>query len=483
MIVEYILYALLACIGLLFVFMIIRTACVRPTKTEYEKTPITTDSNEVAKTLSEAIKIPTVTKYKNGDDQTSFLRFHEFLKISFPEIFKKADVTVINNYSLIIRIDGSDKTLMPGCFLAHQDVVPATNLGWDLDPFGGEIKDGFVHGRGSLDMKNQLICSLYGLELLLRDGKEPVRTIYYCFGHDEENTGVQGALNIVEYLKSQNIRFEFVLDEGGIILDGKMLQIDGKVALIGTCEKGYADFLLTVQKEGGHASSPKKKSSVDILADAIHDLRRSPRKLKWTKPTKELFRELSPFMKPLFKFMFVNRDILGGLLKHVLCLVSPYINSILRTTFAFTQLQGADAPNVIPFQSSAVVNTRINIGETVEEVQQYIQDVVGKDVKVSVLGTAFNPTPISKTKESEIYNTLTSTISEKFGFVVAPYPFIAATDAKHYYPISDNVYRFTPFELSPETQKGIHGLNECCSIESLGLATDFFKEFIIRSCY
>ena len=188
-------------------------------------------------------------------------------------------------------------------------------------------------------------------------------------------------------------------------------------------------------------------------------------------------------VKPLFKFMFVNRDILGGLLKHVLCLVSPYINSILRTTFAFTQLQGADAPNVIPFQSSAVVNTRINIGETVEEVQQYIQDVVGKDVKVSVLGTAFNPTPISKTKESEIYNTLTSTISEKFGFVVAPYPFIAATDAKHYYPVSDNVYRFTPFELSPETQKGIHGLNECCSIESLGLATDFFKEFIIRSCY
>ena len=106
MIVEYILYALLACICLLFVFMIIRTACVRPTKTEYEKTPITTDSNEVAKTLSEAIKIPTVTKYKNGDDQTSFLRFHEFLKISFPEIFKKALESMPQAEKIVV--DGAD---------------------------------------------------------------------------------------------------------------------------------------------------------------------------------------------------------------------------------------------------------------------------------------------------------------------------------------------------------------------------------------
>lgn len=480
----YILYGVLAAFGALILFMIIRTMYFWKKKPSFSYEPQDVDVDEIADVLSKAVQIPTITKYNETDDESSFLVYHEFLKKTFPEIFSRAEVTVINDYSLIIKINGTNDAVLPACFLAHQDVVPATCEGWEVEPFSGEIKDGFVYGRGSQDMKSQMITALFGLELLLREGKEPVRTIYYCFGHDEEATGKNGARNIVAYLKEKNVRFAYVLDEGGTIFDGKTLGIKGKLALIGTCEKGYADFILTAEKDGGHASNPKKKSSVDIIADAIHDLRRAPMKSTWSRPVREMFFTLMPYMDPIHRFVFANRDILSPLLKRILAAINPIMNSLFRTTFAFTEMKGSDAPNVIPVKATAVVNTRINIGQTAEEVKEYIQKVVGKEVKVDNFGFGFDPTPISKTKGSEVYATLARSIEEVFsGFVAAPFPFIAATDAKHYYPVCDNVYRFTPFEVTIDDQKRIHGLNERCEIASLKRATQFFRRFIENTCY
>ena len=295
-----VLYCILGALGALLLFMIVRTAVARPTKKEAEHVSYEVDKDEAANILSGAVRIPTVTAYNEGDDQTTFLRYHEYLEKNFPLIFARAEKTVVNNYSLVLKIQGKDPSLLPGCFLAHQDVVPATAEGWEVDPFAGEIKDGYVYGRGSQDMKSQMIASLLGLELLLREGKEPVRTIYYCFGHDEEFTGKEGAKSIVEYLVKNNIRFEFVVDEGGTMLDGNMVGIKDKyVALIGTCEKGYADYKLTATRDGGHASAPKKKSSVDEIAEAVFDLARSPMKRTFSKPLTEMYRTLAPYMNPI----------------------------------------------------------------------------------------------------------------------------------------------------------------------------------------
>ena len=483
MIGLYILYALLGALGSLLVFMILRTALTKPKKLVSDYTEPEVDEKEITEILQNAIRIPTVTKYKEGDDQSSFPVYHEFLKKTFPEIFKRAEVTVINGYSLIVKIKGSDESLLPGCFLAHQDVVPAPKDGWDVDPFSGDLIDGYVYGRGSQDMKSQMMTSLYGFELILREGKEPKRTIYYCFGHDEEFTGKEGARYISEYLEKQGVRFAFVLDEGGTILDGNLLGINNHVALIGTCEKGYADFQLTSVKDGGHASTPKKKSSVDAIADALHDLRRAPMKAYWSKPVKELFRDLAPYMKPIFKFIFVNRDILAPLLKIVLCSIT-FTNAVMRTTFAFTQMEGSTAVNVIPTKSTAIVNVRINFGQTREQVKNYMQKVVGKDVKVDFYGSSFEPTPVSKTVGSEVYEQLRTSISEVYGgFIVAPYPFPASSDSKYYYKVSDNVYRFTPFVYTIEDQKRIHGVNERCAVKDLTRATRFYKHYIEKTCY
>lgn len=478
-----VLICVLSAFGALILFMIVRTALTKPPKrTSGDYTPIDVDKDELALHLSQAIQIPTVTVITEGQSYAPFLEYHKFLEKTYPLIHSKAERTFINDYSVIIKYKGTDDSLLPGCFLAHQDVVPAPSEGWEVDPFSGTIKDGYVYGRGSQDMKSQMIAALEGLELLLKQGITPKRTIYYCFGHDEEYTGKDGANAISDYLLKSGIRFEFVIDEGGTILDGSLLGVDGMVALIGTCEKGYVDYVLTARKDGGHASAPLKHSAVDTIAEAILDLTHIPMKSYWSKPVKETFKTLAPYMNPLYKFLFVNCDILSPLLKKVLTMVNPITNSILRTTFAFTQMEGASAPNVIPTKATAVVNCRINIGQTQEEVKKHIQAVVGKDIEVTELNPGFDPSPVSRT-DTEIYNVLVKSITQVFDkFIPAPYPFIAATDAKYYYKVSDNVYRFTPFLMTMDDQHRIHALNERCEIDGLKLATQFFACFIQNTC-
>ncbi len=472
------LYCILGLIGAFLIFTIVRTVVTRPKdEKKAEVTAYEVDAQKAAEILSGAVRIPTVTKYNEGDDQSPFLAYHEYLEKTFPHIFAHAEKTVIHDYSLILKVGGSREDLLPGCILAHQDVVPATKEGWEHEPFGGEIEGGFVHGRGSQDMKSQMIASMMGLESLLAEGKTPQRTIYFCFGHDEEATGKEGAKYIVDYLLAHNIRFEFVLDEGGTMLDGGMLGIKNKyVALIGTCEKGYADYTLTAKRDGGHASAPKKKSAVDEVAEAVYDLSHTPMKRYFSKPVKETFATLAPYMNnPIFKYFLVNRDVYAWLLKPVFGLVNPILNSLLRTTFAFTQMKGSDAPNVIPVKAEAVVNCRINIGQTRADVLKHIKKVVGKNIEVTELRDTFDPSPVSLT-DTDTYRTLVRTVRETYkDFVVAPYPFIAATDSKWYYPVCNGVYRFTPFINTLEDEKQIHGLNEKCRIEGLAQAVKFYR--------
>lgn len=481
-------YIVLIAIAALFlgllIFMIIRTILTKKDTSKSTYVGPKVDIDKLTEILQGAVRIPTITPLHPGDDMSSFLKYHKYLQDSFPEIFKIADLTIINKYSLIIKIEGTEKNLLPIAFLAHQDVVPATMEGWEVEPFSGDIKEGCVYGRGSQDMKCQMISALFAMETLLKERKLPRKTIYFCFGHDEESTGMEGAHNIAKYLEDNNIKFEFILDEGGTITDGSLLGIDGKIALIGTCDKGYADFKITSTKDGGHGASPKKVSSVDMIAKAITKLNKHPMKAYRSVPLRITLKNLAPYMKPLYKFLFVNSDILSPLLKPVLSAVNPLTNSILRTTIAFTKLEGSTAPNVIPVKASAVMNVRINAGETSSDVIHHIKKVIGKEYEIEEYNKTFEPTRISPSEGDPIFDTIKGCIKDVYhGIIVSSYPFIGATDSKHYENVSEHLYRFTPFEVDFSDSKRIHGLNERCHIDRLYLADQFFRRLIEKTCY
>ena len=145
------------------------------------------------------------------------------LRESFPLVHERAELTLINDYSLLFRIAGSDPSLKPVMFMGHMDVVPVDDVTlaeWSHDPFAGKVVDGEIWGRGTIDNKLSVMSFLEAIEALIRDGFEPERSLYLSFGHDEEVGGQDGAKAVAEHLKEQGVEFEFVVDEGGAILDG-----------------------------------------------------------------------------------------------------------------------------------------------------------------------------------------------------------------------------------------------------------------------
>lgn len=484
MVLEIIGYCVLGLVGALILFMLVRTLLTKKPKLEDKNyTPHDVDLARVASHLVGAVQIPTITMNNNDEDGSVFYEYQAYLEKCYPKIMAVAEKTLVNKYAVIYTVKGTDESLLPCAILAHQDVVPAPQEGWEVPPFSGSIKDGYIYGRGSQDMKSQMIVALEGLEILLEDGRHPRRTIMFCFGHDEELRGTYGALEISKYLEAKDVKLEYVLDEGGTILDGKILGINNKVALIGTCEKGYADYILEVEKDGGHSSAPDRRTSVGMLSEAMYKIEKHKRKPYWTKPTKDMFKTMAPHMNFGFKFALVNRDILSPLLKAVLCLVSPFTNGLMRTTLAPTQTKGAHTPNTLAPVAIGTINSRINTGETVEEVKAYIQKIAGKHVKISMLEGSIDPSPVSDI-DTKAFKDLQQTIGEVFGgYIAAPYPFIAASDAKHYYNLTNCVYRFTPFEKTIEDGARIHGINERQSVESLLLGTRFFLRLYENTCF
>ena len=168
-----------------------------------------------------------------------------------------------------------------------------------------------------------------------------------------------------------------------------------------------------------------------------------------------------------------NRDVFGPLLKFVFTKVAPMTNALVRSTFAPTMLWGSDARNVIPKEAKANINFRIITGETADDVKKYLNKLLGDKVSVNLLEYS-DPSPEADV-HCTAYNRLTESITETFDdIVVAPYMFIAASDARFYNPLTDNVFRFGPFINTLDDQSRIHGINERLHVDQLEKATQFF---------
>ena len=181
--------AALASAGVLLAANTVRAVKFKPEKKEYPplvKEKVNTE--RFIKNLSDAIKFKTIS---NNDpekvDWNEFNRFHEFLRERYPHIFSELKIKIVSRASLLIHWEGKNPTLDPIALLGHQDVVPVTDGtldDWEHPPFEGEVADGFIWGRGALDMKNHVIGVLEAVETLLEEGFEPERDVYVLLGHN-----------------------------------------------------------------------------------------------------------------------------------------------------------------------------------------------------------------------------------------------------------------------------------------------------------
>ena len=391
--------SLILLLGIIIILsvVLIKTFTAKPWPSSKAEALITLPDSAVAH-MSQAIQIATVSPEDTTHiDTLHFNQFKIFLEKSYPLIHQHLAKTIIKNYSYVFEWKGSDTTLHPVILMAHYDVVPvepsAIKL-WTVKPFGGEIKNETIWGRGAVDDKSNVISILEATEALLAKSFKPKRTVLLCFGHNEESTGA-GATAIVEYLKSKHITADLVVDEGGEITTDKLKDIKRPVAMIGVAEKGYVTFELSVEKPGGHSSKPVQETSIDILAKALYKLRSTQMPSRITPPVQEFLNRISGSSDELMKKIALNNMwLFESKVKDILAL-TPEGNAMTRTTIVPTILESGVRENVIPTNAKAMVNSRILTGETAKDVQDFIAKTINDDrVKIKISGDFFtNPSP------------------------------------------------------------------------------------------
>jgi carboxypeptidase PM20D1 len=443
---------------------------------------------KLAERLGQAIRLPTVSTDRGPPDPVTLRALFELIKTSYPLLNATLQREVVNDFALLYRWRGQEeaedaqKARKPYLLLAHQDVVPVepgTESAWHRPPFSGEIADGFVWGRGTIDDKSALMAILEAVEALLRSGFRPQRTLYLAFGHDEEISGTHGAAVMADLLQKRGVRFDFVLDEGQAVTQGLMPGIKQKVALIGLVEKGYVSVELTADDAGGHSSMPPPHTTVGILSRAITRLEQHPMPASLCDPMAKLFSTIGPHAELPERLLFTNMWLFKPLLLYALA-QRPVTNASIRTTTAATVFEGSPKDNVLPQHARAVVNFRLLPGDTPEAVLRHVNEVVDDPRVVArpLPGLAHAATPESST-EAPAFGLIEHTIEQLFPeTLVTPSLNAGATDARHYVEVTDNIYRFVPLLLGPQDVTRIHGTDERVSVSDYVRAVAFYQQLI-----
>jgi carboxypeptidase PM20D1 len=227
--------------------------------------------------------------------------------------------------------------------------------------------------------------------------------------------------------------------------------------MINVAEKGFASFKLIVETKGGHSSAPPRENTIGMLAQAIVDLENNQRPYRLVDPVRYQLEYLGPEMPFAQKIAFANLWLLKG----------PILKALnSHTTTAPTIIDGGVKNNVIPTVAEATINFRILQGETIESVQEHIEKTISNKVRVEKSGFLTNPSPSSNI-DSDSYKLLEATIRSVFPeTVVVPGLIGGGTDARYFYKISDDVYRYYPIRINPESMTRFHGIDEKISKEN-----------------
>jgi carboxypeptidase PM20D1 len=431
--------------------------------------------------LSQAIQIKTISF---GDtlaiDTAEFLKFRSFLEASYPTVHAKLTRQTFNQFSYVYKWTGKDTSLKPYVLMAHIDVVPVEAVAeskWTVPSFSGAINNDTIWGRGAVDDKVSVIAILESVEQLLKQNYTPNRTIYLCFGHDEEISGKRGAKVISNWFKEQNIKPAMVLDEGGQIDTKHFKQLNRPFAVIGTSEKGYANFDLSVEIPGGHSSMPAAETAIDVLNKAIANIRAHAMEPAITPTMQELLdrtKSAETFGKRLvLSNLWLFKGIMISQLEK-----TKETNAMVHTTLVPTILHSGIKDNVIPTVAKATFNSRILPGQTSDDVLNFIVKAVNDDRVVIKKQTIslMEPSPITsyenpefKKMEQIIYKTVPEVI-------VSPFLMIGATDSRYYRSFSDAVLNFS----AVQDVKGFHGIDERIGKADLNRMIFFYNQLITK---
>ena len=470
-----------ALLVLLIAVVLIRTFAFTPkANVAVQENEESFDGDKTVENLRELVRCKTVS-YKDSsfEDDAEFRKLIDLLPKLYPNVFAGCSFEELADRGLIFHWKGK-KEGDPAVMMAHYDVVPVNEELWDKPAFEGIIEDGILWGRGTLDTKVTFNGVLSAADHLIAQGFVPEKDIYFAFSGGEEVNG-NGAVNIVDYFEEKHIVPSIVVDEGGAVVQDVFPGVKIPCGLIGIAEKGMMDVEYTALSSGGHASAPKPKTPVDTLARACCSVVKHPFKSHLTAPVAKMFDTLGRHSTFVYRMIFANIKLFYPLLDKMCKKSGGELNALMRTTVAFTQMNGSKASNVIPPKASMISNIRLNPEDTMDSAIEYLRSTVGDDaVEIKALH-GMNPSRISQT-DCEAWDKVATAVASTWrGCIVSPYLMVQCSDSRHYGRISDKVYRFSAMDLTSEERSTIHGNNEKIRVECVKKAVEFYIR-LMKQC-
>ncbi|MBW2273132.1 MAG: M20 family peptidase [Deltaproteobacteria bacterium] len=427
------------------------------------------DARAVAEHLAASMRFRTISHQNPADFEAGpFEALHGYLRETYPRTFASLRVRRVGGYSLLLEWPGKAASLQPVLFMSHTDVVPVepgTEDEWTHPAFDGVVADGVIWGRGAVDNKNGVIAWLEAVERLLAEGFVPKRTVYFAFGHDEEVGGHRGAGAMAALLREEGVRFEFILDEGGFVVEDSPILPGRLVAMVNIAEKTYFTVYLRARGEGGHSSTPPRHTAIGKLASALHRLEAEPMPARLSGPIREMFAAVAPEMSGVQGWVMRNLWLTEPLVLRSMRGDSTS-DAMVRTTTAITIFDAGVKENVLPQEAVATVNFRLLPGDSPEEVLAHIERTID-DPEITIEERPWRLAPEPARTDTRGFDVIRRAVhSVHPDAVVVPGLVTGATDTLHYADLSDDIYRFLGARLSMDEVSGFHGTNERTRLEA-----------------
>jgi len=371
-----------------------------------------------------------------------------------------------------LKGDGSKRPLL---LLSHMDVVPVEKDGWEVPPFEGVMKDGYLYGRGTLDCKSLGIIEMMALLTLKREKISLKRDLIFFATADEETGGRWGvgwAMENISTLKEP----EYAINEGGHII----LNENGKADRYSISNGQKVIFQLRLRAKGtpGHGSMPHPDNPNVKLIHGLEALTRWETPYRILPSVKEYFHKMAP-KQPLYERDFFE-DIEKGLRDATFSTwltSNPIYNAMLRNTISLTVLQGGAKANVIPSESTATLDCRLIPGTDKEDFLKEIKKRIGDEIEVEIIAESESlpPSPLN----TDLYHAI-----EKFAqendpdCPIVPFLLPGATDSRYLREKGIITYDFCPFRLTEKELMRVHANNERIDLKNLKFGTKALLEII-----
>ena len=430
---------------------------------------IETAADEAVTLTSELIRIDT-TNTGDPDTLVGEKAAAEFVAEKLTEV--GYDITYVESggrdrHNVFARLDGADPSRGALLVHGHLDVVPADPSEWSVHPFSGAVQDGYVWGRGAVDMKDMLGIMLALARHYKREGIVPPRDIIFAFLADEEAGGKFGAQWLVDNRRDLfEGATEAISEVGGFSVN---LKDDTRTYLVETAEKGIRWMKLRVRGTAGHGSMIHRDNAVTKLSAAVARLGQHRFPLVLT----DSVREFLAGVTEITGWDFPEDDIDGAVAK--LGNISRMIGATLRDTANPTMLTAGYKSNVIPSVAEAAVDCRILPGR-MEAFDRELDEILGPDIEKEWMELP----PVETTFDGALVDAMTaSLVAEDPGAQVLPYMLSGGTDAKSFHKLGIRNFGFVPLKLPADLDfSGLfHGVDERVPVDSLKFGTRVLDRF------